>query len=52
MRKRVDTFQRVIQKAKREQDAPKKYKENIGGQKMEDQKEDSKEEEVFSFKGN
>eukprot|EP00350_Pseudokeronopsis_sp_OXSARD2_P012433 CAMPEP_0170543344 /NCGR_PEP_ID=MMETSP0211-20121228/2487_1 /TAXON_ID=311385 /ORGANISM="Pseudokeronopsis sp., Strain OXSARD2" /LENGTH=238 /DNA_ID=CAMNT_0010846683 /DNA_START=327 /DNA_END=1043 /DNA_ORIENTATION=+ len=51
MRKRVETFQRVITKAKREQDAPKKYKENIGGAKQEDLKEDSKQEEVFTFKG-
>jgi hypothetical protein len=31
MRKRVETFQRVLTKAKRDQDAPKKYKDTIGG---------------------
>ena len=31
MRKRVEIFQRVITKAKRDQEAPKKYKDTIGG---------------------
>ena len=51
MRKRVETFQRVLTKAKREQDAPKKYKDTIGGQQVEDIKEEKKQEEVFTFAG-
>lgn len=49
MRKRVETFQRVLVKAKRDQEAPKKYKDTIGGAKQEDVKEEKKVEEVFTF---
>ena len=31
MRKRVETFQRVLTKARRDTEAPKKYKDTIGG---------------------
>jgi hypothetical protein len=41
----------VLTKAKREQDAPKKYKDTIGGQQHEDLKEEKKTEEVFTFAG-
>jgi len=50
MRKRVEIFQRVITKAKRDQEAPKKYKDTIGGAQNEDLKEERKQEEVFQFK--
>jgi hypothetical protein len=50
MRKRVETFQRVLTKARRDQDAPKKYKDTIGGSQVEDIKEEKKVEEVFIFK--
>ena len=55
MRKRVETFQRVLIKAKRDQDLPgggagsRKFKETIGGQQIEDIKEERKQEEVFTF---
>ncbi len=55
MRKRVETFQRVLIKAKRDQDLPgggagsRKFKETIGGQLQEDIKEERKQEEVFTF---
>ena len=49
MRKRVETFQRVISKAKRDQDAPRKYKDTIGGSLVEDLKEETKVEEVFIY---
>lgn len=42
MRKRVETFQRVLTKARRDQDAPKKYKDTIGGAQNEDLKEERK----------
>jgi hypothetical protein len=50
MRKRVETFQRVLTKAKREIDTPKVYKDTIGGAQTEDLKEEKKVEEVFKFK--
>lgn len=49
MRRRVETFQRVLVKAKRDQDAPKKYKDTIGGARVEEIKEEKKVEEVFTF---
>ena len=49
MRKRVETFQIVLTKAKREQEGQKQYKDTIGGQMVSDIKEESKKEEVFSF---
>jgi hypothetical protein len=51
MRKRVDTFQRVIQKARRDKDeGPKVYKETHGGQMIVDVKEEKKQEEIFAYK--
>lgn len=52
MRKRVETFQRVLIKAKRDQEPPgeKKYKKTIGGAKNEDIREEAKKEEVFQYK--
>jgi len=50
MRKRVETFQRVMQKAKRDQDGPKKFKETIGGEQPSQIKEEKKAEEVFTYK--
>ena len=50
MRKRVETFQRVLAKAKRDQDAPKIYKDTHGGALVQDIKEERKQEEVFSYK--
>jgi actin related protein 2/3 complex subunit 2 len=51
MRKRVETFQRVLTKAKRDQDTgARKFKETIGGAQIEDIKEEKKTEEVFTFK--
>lgn len=50
MRKRVETFQRVLTKARRDTEAPKKYKDTIGGAYVEDIKEERKVEEVFTFK--
>lgn len=50
MRKRVETFQRVLTKAKREQEGPKVYKDTIGGALQSDIKEERKQEEVYSFK--
>ena len=50
MRKRVETFQRVLTKARRDQEAPKKYKDTIGGAQQEDLKEEKKVEEVYVFK--
>lgn len=50
MRKRVDTFHRVLTKARREVDAPKVYKDTIGGSQPEETKEEKKVEEVFKFK--
>ena len=41
----------MLTKAKRDQDAPKKYKDTIGGVQPEEQKEEKKSEEVFSFSG-
>lgn len=51
MRKRVETFQRVLTKAKRDQEVPgqRKFKETIGGALQEDIKEEQKKEEVFTF---
>ena len=51
MRKRVEIFQRVLIKAKRDQETgTRKFKETIGGQQIEDVKEEKKTEEVFTFK--
>ena len=51
MRKRVETFQRVLTKAKRDQEGgARKFKETIGGAQVEDIKEEKKTEEVFTFK--
>ncbi len=51
MRKRVEMFQRVLTKAKRDQETgPRKFKETIGGSQIEDIKEEKKTEEVFTFK--
>ena len=51
MRKRVETFQRVLTKAKRDQEGgQRKFKETIGGAQHEDVKEERKQEEVFTFK--
>lgn len=51
MRKRVEIFQRVLIKAKRDQETgTRKFKETIGGQQIEDVKEEKKAEEVFTFK--
>jgi len=51
MRKRVETFQRVLTKAKRDQETGvRKFKETIGGAQQEDIKEEKKTEEVFTFK--
>lgn len=51
MRKRVETFQRVLTKAKRDQEnaGGRKFKETIGGAQHEDIKEEKKTEEVFTF---
>lgn len=51
MRKRVETFQRVLTKAKRDQEqvGSRKFKETIGGAQQEDIKEERKQEEVFTF---
>ena len=49
MRKRVETFQRVLTKAKRDTEAPKKYKDTIGGSQVEEIKEEKKVEEVFIY---
>ena len=51
MRKRVETFQRVLTKAKRDQEqvGTRKFKETIGGAQQEDIKEERKQEEVFTF---
>ena len=50
MRKRVDAFQRVLTKAKREQEGPKVYKDTIGGAQVSDVREERKQEEVFSYR--
>jgi actin related protein 2/3 complex, subunit 2 len=51
MRKRVETFQRVLTKAKRDQEGGKRqFKETIGGVQHEDVREERKQEEVFAFK--
>lgn len=50
MRKRVETFQRVLTKAKREQDGPKVYKDTHGGALVSDIKEERKQEEVFNYR--
>ena len=51
MRKRVETFQRVLTKAKRDQESTqRKFKETIGGAQLEDIREESKKEEVFAYK--
>lgn len=51
MRKRVEIFQRVLTKAKRDQETGvRKFKETIGGVQHEDIKDEKKVEEVFSFK--
>lgn len=51
MRKRVETFQRVLTKAKRDQETGKRqFKETIGGAQHEDVREERKQEEVFSYK--
>lgn len=52
MRKRVEIFQRVLTKAKRDQEtgAGRKFKDTIGGAQHEDIKEEKKTEEVFTFK--
>jgi hypothetical protein len=51
MRKRVETFQRVLTKAKRDQEqvGSRKFKDTIGGSQQEDIKEERKQEEVFTF---
>jgi hypothetical protein len=53
MRKRVETFQRVLTKAKRDQEVvgSRKFKETIGGSQIEDIKEEKKQDEVFTFAG-
>jgi actin related protein 2/3 complex, subunit 2 len=53
MRKRVEIFQRVLIKAKRDQEpvGQRKFKETIGGTQYEDIKEERKAEEVFTFSG-
>lgn len=50
MRKRVDTFQMVMKKAKREQEGDQRvYKQTHGGAMIVDPKEEKKQEEVFKF---
>jgi actin related protein 2/3 complex subunit 2 len=50
MRKRVEIFQRVLTKAKRDQEKEsRKFKETIGGAQHEDIREERKTEEVFTF---
>lgn len=50
MRKRVDTFEMVMKRAKREVEAPKKFKETHGGEIRKDAVEEEKKEEVFTYK--
>ena len=49
MRKRVELFQRVITKARREVEGAKSYKDTIGGTQHSDLKEEQKVGEVFTF---
>lgn len=52
MRKRVDTFERVLMMAKRDKEGPKNWKETHGGIQETDRelKEEKKVEEVFVHK--
>lgn len=52
MRKRVETFERVIYLAKREKEGPKNWRETFGGVTQEERElaEEQKIEEVFQHK--
>lgn len=52
MRKRVDTFERVLMNAKRDKEGPKNWKETHGGiqESERDLKEEKKVEEVLKVK--
>lgn len=50
MRKRVDTFQRVMQKARRDdREAPKTYKQTHGGAVIADLKQEKQQEDIFQY---
>ena len=50
MRKRVQAMELIIKQARRDNEAPKKYKEKHGGEQIKEAREESKKEEVFKFK--
>jgi hypothetical protein len=50
MRKRVDAMELIVKQARRENEAPKVYKEKHGGEQITEAKEEKKAQEVFKFK--
>jgi len=50
MRKRVESMELIIKQARRDEDAPKVYKEKHGGEQIRDAKEETKTDDVFKFK--
>ena len=49
MRKRVQAMELIIKQARRDNEAPKTYKEKHGGEQITEAKEEAKNEEVFKF---
>ena len=50
MRNRVNSMELIIKQARRDEQAPKNYKEKHGGTQITEAKEEKKTEEVFKFK--
>ena len=50
MRKRVEAMELIIRQARRDEQAPKVYKEKHGGENIKEAKEEKKTEEVFKFR--
>ena len=50
MRKRVENMELIIKQARRDEEAPKTYKEKHGGEQIRDAKEETKKEEVYKFR--
>lgn len=49
MRKRVESMELIVKQARRDEEAPKTYKEKHGGETQQNAKEEKKKEEVFNF---
>ena len=50
MRQRVESMELIIKQARRDDAAPKVYKEKHGGEQIKEAKEEKKKEDVYKFK--